>query len=206
MNQTIHFGEEKTLGTGINNIEPYNPNISIPIVIDDTSSGKTVKMSRCTYFSIRCDTPSTNWALRLGDHSIPFLMLGLSGVVYRPSPREELFDKPSKLEHLFNSIETQPDLYVDINDLWIPNMLFGANDQRRGHIYRIGKDLFIAAYRFTNNDIQNIEYLDICKKLSASARYSQLETIALKDWGLMHINEARNIYYFLPEKTLGRRH
>ncbi len=179
--------------------------LSIPIVVDDTRSRETLQMSRCTYFSIRCDTPSAGWEVRLGDRSIPFLMLGLSGVIYRPSPEEELFDDPGKLEFLFKSIEEHPDLYIDISNLWIPTVTFGGGSHKRGMVYRITKKLFDTAYRFTNNEIQTEEYLTMCKEMIGAVRYSPLETGALKKWGEMHIREAKNIYYCLPEKPYRRK-
>ena len=96
----------------------------VPVVVDDVKRYGKLKMARCTYFTIECDAPSSNWVLELGKKSIPFLLIGLSGLIVRPIRGGRLFESSDSIDELFDTIESHPSLYVDINDLWLPNKLF----------------------------------------------------------------------------------
>lgn len=168
--------------------------IFIPVVIDDVKNFKMFQMTRCTYFCVQCDTPSPNWYLGLRDIRIPFLMTGLSGILFRPGLEEELFDTSEKFETLFEAIEQNEALYVDTNDIWLPNWLFPSHECMRGHVYRIDATLFATALRFRNEDISEQLFLELCKELPDSIRYSPEETNSLRLWSEKEIDLTRQFY------------
>ncbi|MHC4359021.1 MAG: hypothetical protein ACYSTQ_09520 [Planctomycetota bacterium] len=65
---------------------------TIPIIIDDIKRYDKFRMSRCTFFSIAYDLPSPDWVLELEDSSIPFFLLGLSGIIWKPMGKRKIFD------------------------------------------------------------------------------------------------------------------
>ena len=103
---------------------PKKP-LTIPVIIDDVKDQPGFQMSRCTYFSLASNVPSTDITLDTRINS-PSLMVGFVSVICRPSNRSLLFDSPRKISGLFERVEKNQGLYVDINDLWLPNFLFGG--------------------------------------------------------------------------------
>ncbi|MBW8041340.1 MAG: hypothetical protein FVQ85_15250 [Planctomycetes bacterium] len=177
----------------------------VPIVIDDVKRLKTFSMSRCIYFSIECDSPSPGWTLRIRNRKIPFLLVALSGIILEPIDGG-LFRTPDKLEQLFENIEKDSDegIYVDTNDLWIPNFIFDRKNLKPGSVYRVAFKLFKAAYDFRNQILSQQEYVGQCKKYGWKARYSASETKALGLWQKKHIDETKERHEKHPELTLRR--
>lgn len=78
---------------------------SVPIIIDDIKEYEEFKMSRCSYFSIECDDLAEGWGLGLSNLNIPFMMIGLQGIITTQINTSGLFDNASDIENLFNLIE-----------------------------------------------------------------------------------------------------
>jgi hypothetical protein len=186
--------------------EKREVSVKVPIVIDDVKRLKTFSMSRCTYFSIECDSPSPGWTLSIRDREIPFMLIGLSGIIIEPMGGG-LFSTPDKLEQLFENIETDPEegVYVDTNDLWLPNSVFDRKNLKPGSVYRIAFSFFQAAYGFRNQILSQNEFLVRCKKLKWKARYSASETKALALWQNNQIDKTKERHEKHPELTLSRR-
>ncbi len=86
---------------------------AVPVIIDSvkTSVRKNVDLqrpgedssfrliTRCNYLSVECDIPKPGWTLRVSELNLPFLMLGLTGVIHRPFDGER-FDTPAKIEEI----------------------------------------------------------------------------------------------------------
>ena len=125
------------------NPEVRYDSLSIPVVIDDVKKFPSFAMSRCNYFSIECDEPSVVSFEELGTPSITFLSVGLSGVLFGPSLEDREFDGTEKIESLFNSVEEDAGCFVELNDIWLPNKMFGDRDPVRGDVYRVSQELFI---------------------------------------------------------------
>lgn len=165
----------------------------IPVIIDDVKNYRNFSMTRCTYFTIECDVPSPNWILGLENKSIPFVLIGLSGVVFKPIGDSALFPSAESIEELFNTIETSPSLYIDTNDLWLPNVLF-QTPQRRGQVYRVGNRLFNEAYLFREEKISEDYFLRRCSHLKPEIRHSEKETLSFENWGKSEIEKAKGLY------------
>lgn len=185
--------------------EEREVSVKVPIVIDDVKRLRTFPMSRCIYFSIECDNPSPGWTLSIRNRKIPFLLNGLSGIITEPI-EGGLFHTPDKLEQLFEHIEKDSNkgVYVDTNDVWLPNSVFDHKNLKPGSVYRIPFSFFHAAYGFRNQIISQKELLSQCKKLKWKARYSASETKALALWQKKQIDETKERHEKHPELTLHR--
>lgn len=164
--------------------------ISIPVVIDGVKKLKDFKMCRCTYFSVRSDTPSKDWPIGLPGRKTPLFMVGISSVICQPSNRSNLFDSPDKYDNLFHFIEDKTEAYVDLNDLWLPNFLFERKYRKRGNLFRVSTGLFSAAHNYRNDLITEEEFNTICRKRGNTAKYSAKETRAFGQWAEKHLKEA----------------
>ncbi len=59
----------------------------IPVSVE-TLSRPYFPLVRCNYLYVECDEPRPGWSLGLGAERLPFLMLGLVGIIQTP------FDAP----------------------------------------------------------------------------------------------------------------
>lgn len=178
---------------------------SVPLIVDDVKQIQSFPMTRCMYFCIECDTPRAGWLLGLGQQDIPFLMLGLSGVVAQPSAGDALFDSPAKLERLFDSVEAAGNLYVGQSDVWMPNFVLQGESHIRGSVYRVGIDLFAAAFRFRQGLVDQHEFLGVADQLVKSVRFSGVETRAMAEWTDEEIRVAKQRYRHNRADYLPRR-
>lgn len=182
---------------------------TIPITIDSVKDVESYRMTRCTYFSIENSTPVPGWTLHTTDVDLNFFMMGLSGVITSPLGDEQYFDTPDNLDHLFEVLERNEELCVEVNDIWLPNVLFEniVAKPERGQVYRIGHDLFKAAYKLREEAstdeifLLKIKQLDIPVELS----FSESETLALSDWNQVQIEINRKRYHDDPEAKLPKK-
>jgi hypothetical protein len=165
---------------------------NVPVIIDDIKIYLNFQMTRCTYFTVESDFPSPNWFLQLNNHQLPFYLLGLSGIIFKPFGDSETFESVELINEVFNLIESNTSLYIDTNDIWLPNFLF--KEHKRGQIYRIENDLFLKAFLFRETKIDEEEFLIYCKEFFKSLYYSSKETEVFHEWINQQINEAREIY------------
>jgi hypothetical protein len=59
-------------------------------------------MTRCTYFSIQCDTPSADLALTVQKIYVSALIMIISGIIYCPVDGSDKFDYPENIEKIFD--------------------------------------------------------------------------------------------------------
>jgi hypothetical protein len=179
---------------------PKKP-LTIPVIIDDVKEQSGFQMSRCTYFSLASNVPSTDITLDTKINS-PSLMVGFVSVICRPSNRSLLFDNPRKISGLFERVEKNQGLYVDINDLWLPNFLFDNENRKRARLFRIGSELFKLAFKFQNEGISGEDFIKSCLSMKFTAVFSPKETEAFSQWGREQIDHARKYYKNNPAKWL----
>ncbi len=179
----------------------------IPVIIDDVKRYGRFQMTRCTYFTIECDTPSSEWTLDVEGQRIPIYMLGLSGIIWKPVGKAELFGSVYLIDELFDAIERNPALFVDVNEVWFPNFLFTPPDNKRGSLYRVSEELFAKAYLFASARIGKKEFVNYCKGVSRTMAiwYSKEETEAFSQWQKTHIEGARQLYHKAPALKLKRK-
>lgn len=167
---------------------------TIPIIIDDIKRYETFRMSRCTFFSIAYDLSSPDWVLELEDSSIPFFLLGLSGIIWKPMGKKNRFDSCDSISQLFDKIEELPELYVDTNDIWLPNRLFKDLPHKRGFVYRVRVKLFTEALRYREDQTSQKQFLASCSGLKDSVSFSKKETDSFRKWTTEQVEEARALY------------
>jgi len=167
--------------------------LTIPVIIDDVKDQAGFQMSRCTYFSIASNVPSPDITLdrRI---NLPSIMVGFISVICRPSNRSMLFDKPDKISGLLERVEKNQGLYVDINDLWLPNFIFDEENRKRSSVYRIDTELFRLAFNYQNEIISDEDFIKFCRDMKLTADFSPKETIAFSKWGREQIEHARKYY------------
>jgi len=176
-------------------LEFINESMStIPIMIDDIKQYKGFDMTRCTYFSIESDIPAGEWILRLKDLEIPFYLIGLSGIITEPIGDKAEFDSPHLIDEIFKTIEESPELFVDINDIWLPNFMFKGFPHVRGSVFRTKEKLFAEAIRFREDKIPTERFEKSCRELKDYLFYSKKETQSFKDWATHQINTAIETY------------
>ncbi len=182
---------------------------TIPITIDSVKDIESYRMTRCTYFSIENSEPVLGWSLKTADVDISFFMMELSGVITSPPGDNRYFDTPDALDHIFDVIEKNDELYVEANDIWLPNVLFESIGKRpgRGDVYRIGFDLFKTAYRLRDEVATDEEFMQIIKQLEVMVEleFSENETSALTDWNHRQIEINRSRYHENPEAMLPKK-
>ncbi len=164
----------------------------IPVVVDDHITGQSVKLTRCNYFSIETDAPSAVWSLRFHRQDIPICLGGLSGIVIKPL-KGELFLKPADYNNLFSRIERIPTLFVDINEILFPTELF-PGIPARGHVYRVGYELFDVSIRFQTHQISFEDFIQSCGKLQNVIIASESESAAFLKWEQGIIKQTKNMY------------
>jgi hypothetical protein len=165
---------------------------NLPVIIDDIKNYDNFQMTRCTYFTVESDSPSPNRFLIFNNQQLPFYVLGFSGIIFKPFGDSDIFESVELINEVFNLVESDSSLYIDTNDIWLPNFLF--NEHKRGQIYRIEKDLFVKALLFRESKIAEEEFLLYCKEFFNKLSYSPEETEAYNAWMGHQISEAKEIY------------
>lgn len=93
----------------------------------------------------------------------------------------------------FNKIEADEALYVDTNELWLPNSILGRPE--RGQVYRVADRLFLDAFQYREGLISQEEFLARCRRATEElVFFSDLETRAFREWGAAQIESARTSY------------
>lgn len=172
----------------------HNPGPTIPLVIDSVpKSGPP--LCRCAYYTVECDEPAAGWHLSIDDKAFPILMLGLSGVIYVSSDGS-IFSSPRKIEDVFNAIESDPRLYVDTQDIWLPSALFApfpAEIFVRQSVFRVDMELFRLALHHRQAHIRTRAFIERATGQPGSVTYSEAETYAFKNWVESIISETREL-------------
>ncbi len=176
--------------------------ITIPVMIDDIKDIDNIKFTRCTYFSVQCDTPSAGWSLGTSNISLPFIMMGLSGIICRPLEDSVKFTELTQIERLFEFIESQENLYIDINDIWLPNFAFQKGMQKRGTVWRVDIKIFTEALRFRDNTINFSDLEKMCKSYQKGVVYDDTETFVFQNWIDQQIAEAKRNYHSNQKRQL----
>jgi hypothetical protein len=167
----------------------------IPVVIDAVRVHKEFSMVRCNYFSVECDSPTSGLAISVGGEQLPLLILGLVGIITRPLGAER-FSSVDLIEDLFKRIEDQDGLLIDVDDLWLPLLLFDSINMTPdiGHVYRLKSDLFALAFSFREGNMDVDTFIAGCKRLPQSVLFSEDEMSAFSAWRKLQIETAKELY------------
>jgi hypothetical protein len=181
----------------------FAPAQTIPVSLDAVRNLDGTDMARVTYFVIGSEVPEPTWQLRparASQYSIE--VLGLTGVICGPGLRSPMFRSPDEITALFEEVEANAVLSIEIEDLWIPLFwLSRGREPERGDVYRLRLPLFQAAYRFRIEDISQQEFLQTTE-WTGSVSYSAEETDAFRAWAQGRIEDAVAAYPKDPELEL----
>ncbi len=165
------------------------PQVTIPVFVDSVK--RELGLARMTYFSIEAEQPSPDWMLSLGGQSIPLYLISMSGIIHRPTPEQSTFQSAAQIDKLFDSIEQDQTLMVDINHIWLPDFVL-SEPYTRSDVYRIGAELFTEALNFVNSQIGKSAFLEVCKAHLETVSRSDRETLAFKEWGDLQVKNAKD--------------
>ena len=169
---------------------------SVPVVVDSIKRRDDFPMVRCNYLTVQCDAPSPDWQLTLGGEPSSFLMLGLVGIIRQPFGGGH-FDSADNIESTLDRFEERSELFIDVDDLWIPEFVLrhAAKDFKLGDVFRIGEELFSAAFRYREGQLEQENFLELSDQHLAQAVHSEIESAAFRTWHWQQVDAARRHYH-----------
>lgn len=178
-------------------------NVDVPIVVDAVKTYEHFHMVRCNYLSVECDSPKEGWTLSIAGETIPFMMLGLVGIVTSPFGAER-FDSVDLIEDLFKRVEDKADLLIEVDDIWLPILLFNNIniEPRIGHVYRIKNDAFVLALSFREGRLDLEGFLSECQQLERPLVLSENEMSSFSKWRELQVQNAKDQYPKNPKLVL----
>ena len=172
---------------------------AIPVVVDAIKQQDDFSMSRCSYFCIQSETPLLPGTLSLYAPNVPVVMMNLTAIIIAPAADKNRFTSPGDFQDLFEQVERDDELYIDTNDIWLPNTLFGKRMPTRGNVYRIGAALFAQALKYRNEELSDSLYLAHTEEMQHELSFSEEETAALSQWSENEIDLIRTEVRDNPE-------
>lgn len=167
----------------------------IPVIVDAVKN-LDYPITRCVYFTIEAILPEVVGYLSNGDLNIPFLMLGLSGVICQPDVSNTLFEDPNQIDTLFDQIENIEGLIVAVSDIFFPTSLLRIDGKEplRGDVYRVGLELMNMSYLFRSERIEYEEFSSECEKYKEKVKPSTIETKVFRKWSQLQIELSQKNY------------
>ncbi len=178
--------------------------LEVPLVADSLARDDEDpnRLARCIFFSIVADEPEPGASLVRDGQTIPFLLLGLQGILYQPLSGAAEFTDPDEINKLIEAIEGQTaegPLTIETGLIWVPTSWLDAaysvlpteradNRAERGDVFRVRLTLFRSLWRFADN---RLELGDLYSQWSQSGgtetpppllRYSREETRVFGQW------------------------
>ena len=172
---------------------------AVPVVVDAIKQQDDFSMTRCSYFCVQSETPLLPGTLRMYAPDGPVVMMNLTAVIVAPAADRNRFTSAGEFRDLFEYVEKDDELYIDTNDIWLPNSLFGKRMPKRGGVYRVGAALFVQALRHRNEQISDSLYLAQTGGLQQELLFSEEETAALSQWSIIEIDLIRKEVRASPE-------
>lgn len=187
-------------GIQINTVSsPTLAGTAIPVVVDAIKQQDDFSMTRCSYFCIQSEAPLFPGTLNLHAPDVPVVMMNLTAIIIAPTAAMNRFTSPEEFRDLFEYVEHDDEVYIDTNDIWLPNSLFGKRMPKRGSVYRVGSDLFVQALRYRNEEISDFLYLTQTDGMQKELFFSEEETAALSQWSESEIDQVRTEVRANPE-------
>jgi hypothetical protein len=166
---------------------------TVPIMIDDHKNTFEFKMTRVTYFYIEAMEPSENIPLEQTELGMAILPLEFSGVICKPLGAGDYFKTAKQIEALFQTVEQYETLYVDSDNIWVPNDMFNKPPQR-AEVYRVPFDLFARMYTLCRDDASGAAGKQKITSAAGLIKFSKNESFAFLDWTNGIVTEAIAAY------------
>lgn len=180
---------------------------TVPVSVDAIRDLNGTRMARVTYFVVTSEVPEPGWLIRPGVESeFSVQALGLLGVICGPGAEGGPFRRADQITALFEAVEANPSLSVEVEDVWIPyDWLARDREPARGDVYRLDLQIFQAAYRFRAEETSSQEEFVVRTQWEGSVSASAEETAAFRAWAEAQVEEARSVYPKDPELKLAYR-
>ena len=183
---------------------------NIPVIVDDIVDSSTFPLARLIYFHIEAEETLDQWWLRHPQipFGLPFLMIGLAGILVRPIDGGEIFEHSHQLRELFNFIErptedvSDSSTMVQVSDIWFPkNLMFKQGETpSRGDVFRVDSDLFRHAFDFRAGRLQDEEFLSAAMRQEDRIHFSSVETKAFTQWAYSESESRFGEDLYLPRR------
>ncbi|TAJ13759.1 hypothetical protein DMA11_07850 [Marinilabiliaceae bacterium JC017] len=168
----------------------------VPVITDVVREIDGIIMMRCSYFSINSYDSLFGWNLQIRQLRLPILLLNLEAIIIG-GPHGNGFNNPNDISAMYDSIEEEGNLFVDINDIWIPLTWFSEEEMPeeiipQGRVYRIPSNLFNLCWQFRNDRIDVNELPELTPE--EQLRHSDEETQFFAEWTNTQVEESRTAY------------
>lgn len=188
--------------------EGLPPPITVPVVTDSLPrDGPAPHLARCVYFTITADEPDLMGWLHLAGAHIPFLLIGLQGIIFRSAlPGAGLFVFPDEWDELVTAVEQLDGFSVDFEYFWVPvdlldraRSVYPVGDESpnmlavRGEVFRLSRKLFSEAWRAARDgtafDAYAARVLDTFdgERLTDGLTFSPKETRSIQAWAIAQV-------------------
>ena len=147
------------------------------------------------YFYIESIEPSSDIPLRKTSLGNSILTLEFSGVIeYKPlDMKSSRFKTAKQIEKLFQGVERYETLYVDSDNLWIPDLLFNK-PPKRADVFRVPFDLFARLYTLCKDDATLAAGIYQIEDSSGLITLSEEESSAFSEWTTGIVADAKASY------------
>ena len=191
---------------------PSDQEQRVPVIIDVERNIDGYPMIRCSYMSVQADEPVPQLHLEANDATFPILLLNMEAIILGTPGGSDVFDNVDDIERMYDYVEAEEKLFLDINDIWIPKAWFGKNRIRQGLLYRMPVDRFVNCWKLRNDKISSEEMFkeeDILDDAvvykyadTPVMEYSEQESNAFNNWTKKQIERSREIYQANRDRTL----
>lgn len=169
--------------------------IQIPVVTDVERYIDGINMIRCSYYSIQSDIPMPNWEINVSGTSTPMLLLNLEAILVGPIQNVDKFNRMEDIDSMYEFVEQNEGLFVDINDVWIPSTWFGVKEIKQGLVYRISQENFSLCWKLRNDNISLEEFIAESRNIKEPfISFSEEETSVFHEWTKKQIQGSQEIY------------
>ncbi len=166
---------------------------TIPLIVDDVKDLPDFPMTRLNYFSVETLDYLSELMISHSSLEMPVIVIDLQGVI--TSTRDHsIFSSKELIQSLIDSIDDTEELFVDINDVWLPNIIL-RKKLERGDLIRIPKELFRLALAYRSDNMPYKDFLSSAAVFSREIEESELEEKAFKEWASEQIRFAKKIYH-----------
>ena len=166
---------------------------TIPMIVDDVKTQNNFEMTRLNYFSIETVDYLEELTIKHGDLELPATVINLQGVI-TSTIKKTPFLSWEEIDALFDSIDDTEALFVDTNDVWLPNILF-SKKLKRGDLIRISPELFRLAIAYRSDSISYDDFISSSVDLSSDIMTSPEEEAAFREWSQHQIGFSKDTYH-----------
>ena len=183
-------------------------NSTVPIISDVIRIIDGYEFVRCSYLSLQSDSPIPNWNIILNGITSQILLVNLQAIVIGSPRNGSHFNNLSDIEQLYSFAENQEELFVDLNEIWVPFSWLKLKKIHQGLLLRIPAEYFSICWKFTNGTISTQilfeESENLKKELDSDTivAFSEEETRAFSIWTEKQIQESIEIYHANREEYL----